>query len=345
MQFSLFPPAPAPACISTDDTQPDLSSYDMIVVAFSGGKDSVALVCHLLDLGVSREKIELHHHDVDGRESGRTFDWPVTADYCRKVAAALGLPIYFSWRVGGLEREMLRDQAATAPVRFETPSGAVRETGGKSDKLGTRLRFPQVSADLSVRWCSAYGKVMILDSLIRNDDRFLEKRTLVVTGERAEESAARARYKTFEPHRSDTRDGSRRARHVDHWRPIHAWDEAAVWGIIQRHGVVPHPCYFVGMGRASCAYCIFSSEQQLATMRAIDPEGFGKIASYEARFGVTIHRTKTVGERADAGSTYESAQGEAVRLAMAHEYDGPVLVDPATWTLPAGAFGESSGPS
>lgn len=345
MQLSLFAPQPAPVAVFTEAAGPDLSSYDVLAVAFSGGKDSISIVCHLLDLGVPREKIELHHHDVDGRESGRTFDWPVTADYCRKVAAALGLPIYFSWRVGGLEREMLRHQAATAPVRFETPSGETREAGGKSDKLGTRLRFPQVSADLSVRWCSAYGKVMILDTLIRNDERFLGKRTLVVTGERAEESAARARYKVFEPHRADTRDGSRRARHVDHWRPIQAWDEAAVWAIIRRHGIVPHPCYYVGMGRASCAYCIFSSERQLATMRAIDPVGFAKIANYETKFGVTIHRTKAVGERASAGTAYDSATGEAVRLAMSHTYNGPVLVDPAEWVLPAGAFGEKAGPT
>ena len=32
------------------------------------------------------------------------------------AAVALGLPIYFSWKVGGFEREMLRDGARTAPT-------------------------------------------------------------------------------------------------------------------------------------------------------------------------------------------------------------------------------------
>jgi tRNA(Ile)-lysidine synthase TilS/MesJ len=50
-------------------SSPDLNSYDVIVVAFSGGKDSIACVLHLLELGGPRERIELWHHDVDGREA------------------------------------------------------------------------------------------------------------------------------------------------------------------------------------------------------------------------------------------------------------------------------------
>ena len=45
----------------------DLHSYQYYYVAFSGGKDSIALVLYLLDQGVPHERIELHHHLVDGR--------------------------------------------------------------------------------------------------------------------------------------------------------------------------------------------------------------------------------------------------------------------------------------
>ena len=38
-----------------------------IIVAFSGGKDSVAMVLYLLDLGIDKSRIELHHHLVDGK--------------------------------------------------------------------------------------------------------------------------------------------------------------------------------------------------------------------------------------------------------------------------------------
>ena len=43
-----------------------LQSYDHFVVGFSGGKDSLAAVLHLLELGVPKERIELAHHLVDG---------------------------------------------------------------------------------------------------------------------------------------------------------------------------------------------------------------------------------------------------------------------------------------
>jgi hypothetical protein len=86
------------------------------------------------------------------------MDWPVTPAYCRTFAAAFNLPLYNSWKIGGFERELLRADAPTAPTRFETPDGQVQQVGGVSDKLGTRQRFPQMSADLYVRWCSAYLK-------------------------------------------------------------------------------------------------------------------------------------------------------------------------------------------
>jgi hypothetical protein len=47
---------------------------------------------------------------------------------------------------------------------------------------------------------------------VRAQDRFLGSRTVVVTGERAEEIPSRARYAKNERHRMDTRDGTRRRR-------------------------------------------------------------------------------------------------------------------------------------
>ncbi len=67
-------------------TRAQLDTYATIIVAFSGGKDSVACVLHLLELGVPRERIELWHHDVDGREGSTLMDWPVTRAYCRAFA-------------------------------------------------------------------------------------------------------------------------------------------------------------------------------------------------------------------------------------------------------------------
>ena len=166
---------------------PDLRSYDHVVLFTSGGKDATACLLDLLERGVDAARIELHHHEVDGR--GAAFmDWPVTGAYVAAQTAAFGLPLFRSWRAGGFEREMLRQDAPTAPILFETPHGVMR-TGGAGPR-NTRLLFPQTSADLSVRWCSAALKIGVGAACIAGQDRFLGRRTLVVTGERAQEGAA-----------------------------------------------------------------------------------------------------------------------------------------------------------
>lgn len=314
---------------------PDLASYDRVVVAFSGGKDSLACVLHLIDLGVPREKIELWHHDVDGREGPGLMDWPVTPDYCRKVAEALGLPIYFSWKEGGFEREMLRDGTPTAPTHFETPDG-VGTSGGRG-KPGTRRRFPQVSADLSVRWCSAYLKIDVGIAALRNQPRFKGQRTLFVTGERAQESAARSKYAVFAPHKAH---GA--GRHVDHWRAVLDWREEDVWAIIERHRINPHPAYRLGWGRLSCATCIFGSKHQFASAAVILPYRFGRMSAHETDFGVTVKRKGSLEELAADGTPYEFNL-LAAASAICESFLEPVFLE--VWTLPAGAFGESTGPS
>ncbi len=313
---------------------PDLDSYDHVVLAFSGGKDSLACLLHLLDLGVDPARIELWHHDVDGREGPGLMDWPVTPDYCRQVARAFGLPIYFSWKEGGFEREMLRDGDPTAPTWFETPDG-LGTTGGKG-RPGTRRKFPQVSADLKVRWCSAYLKIDVGAAALRNQDRFKGSRTLFVTGERAEESAARSRYKAFEPHRTH---GA--ARHVDHWRPVLAWTEAQVWRIIEAWRVNPHPAYRLGWGRLSCATCIFCDKNQAASAEAVLPAQFIRLTGYETDFGVTIKRGETLQDLADKGTPYDFDL-IALASAVSAEFLEPVFLQ--VWTLPPGAFGDAAGP-
>lgn len=320
---------------------PDLKSYDRICVGFSGGKDSIACVLHLLELGVPPEKIELHHNLVDGREGSRLFDWPVTEAYCAAYAHAFGMTLFMSWRQGGLEREMLRNGERTAPVAFESEDGTIKVTGGDGGKEGTRLRFPQLSASLQTRYCSAYGKIDVFSRVLTNEPRFVSSRTLVVTGERAEESASRARYKVFEPHRSDNRTGKSK-RHIDVWRAVHGWSEVEVWAIMERHRINPHPAYWLGWGRLSCRNCVFGSASQWATIRAHMPHAFIPVATYEKQFGVTIHRTKTVDQLADGGIPY-NCDPDMLKLAESAEYTAPIIV--SKWRLPPGAFKETAGPT
>lgn len=326
-------------------SHPHYGSYHKIIVAFSGGKDSLACVLDLLDQGVRKSRIELWHHDVDGREGSKLMDWAITRDYCRKVAESLDLPLYFSWLEGGFEREMLRDETAKSRTLWEQPGGTIGSSGGKG-KPGTRRKFPQVSGDLSVRWCSAYLKIDVMSAAIAGQKRFDGKAILIVTGERAEESAGRAKYKTFELHRTN---GKKRTAHQ--WRPVHKWDEAKVWGIIERYNISPHPAYYLGWGRLSCMTCIFGSKDQWASVKVVDADKFDRIAEYEEEFGLTIQRKESIRELAAKGEAYSVEEGTEyagmylVQLITAQSETYNLQIHPEKWTLPKGAFGESCGPT
>lgn len=326
----------------TQITNTLIKSYDYYILAFSGGKDSIACYLHLLESGIKPCQIELWHHLIDGREGSTLMDWPVTEDYCQKFGDAFGSKVVFSWKKGGFEREMLRENSKTAPTNFYDNEENLIECGGIRGKESTRRMFPQVTANLSQRWCSAYLKIDVCTMAINNQKRFHNSRTLVITGERAQESAARAKYKTFEPDRSDNRNG-RNKRHVDHLRPVHSWSEEEVWQIIERHRVNPHPAYRLGWGRLSCMACIFGSKDQWKTLRTIAKSKFDTIADYEDEFGKTIHRTKSVNELAEVGKCFPASKNlDLIKKAKAMVFSEPIILE--KWTLPAGAFGDSAGP-
>lgn len=343
---------------------PDLAGYDLIIVAFSGGKDSLACVLHLLDLGIPRSKMELWHHEVDGREGSTLMDWPCTRGYSQAVADHLRIPLLFSWRAGGIEREMLRNASATAAVKFETsPGSAVTEVGGDGpthNKRGdpyVRRLFPQTSPDLAVRWCSAVVKIDVAARVFGNDPRLnrgtLQKpqQFLIVTGERREEgkvnkqgvATGRAAYDEFEEYRA-----SSRKRRVDQWRPVIDYPEAAVWDLMRKHGIVPHPAYRLGFGRVSCSVCIFGTDAQWAAIEEILPEQLVKIGRYEDEFGKTIARDgRNVRDRAQNGTSLipAAADRDLIAIAQGRLPMYPVYVDPSEWQMPAGAFKETGGPT
>lgn len=324
----------------------NIHNYDKYIVCFSGGKDSIALHLHLLELGVDPAKIELWHHDIDGEVTDKNFmDWPITKAYCEAYARAFNTPLYFSWREGGFKREMLRENQPTGDTFFEDENhNVIRIESRKGERYNnTRRKFPQVTADLSTRWCSAYLKIDICASAIRNQDRFKGIRTLVLTGERGEESSARGAYNIVEADRSDLRDG-KSPRHVDHFRPIRDWNEKEIWAIMEKYRVRPHPAYQMGFGRVSCMKCIFGNADQFASAFAIDPKGTQEVANYEKEFGVTIKRKESVEELVAKGTPYEAISPELSRLSMMRVFPEDIIMPEGTWTLPAGAFGESCGP-
>jgi hypothetical protein len=235
---------------------------------------------------------------------------------------------------------MMKENSRTAPVSFELLDGGIGTAGGVRGKVSTRRLFPQVTADLSKRWCSSALKIDVAAMAINNEPAFRGKRILFLSGERRQESAARSKYAEMERHRTHTK-----SRHVDHWRMVIDWTEEMVWNIMREYRVTCHPAYRLGWGRVSCLACIFGQADQWASVRLIAPHLFNRIAQYERDFGKTIHQGKSVVDLANKGTPYPKCHNaELVALAMGRDYPAHLALTDNR-TMPAGAFKHCGGPS
>lgn len=77
----------------------------------------------------------------------------------------------------------------------------------------------------------------------------------------------------------------------------------------------------------------------------INPEQFAGVAGYEEQFGKTIKRKLSVVQLAEKGRPYPTMTEADARAAVGEMFDEPVILPPGEWRLPAGAFGESCGPT
>ena len=322
----------------------DLLSYQKYVVSFSGGKDSTALLLYLLENNVPRDRIELWHQEIDGR--ARTlFDWEVTPDYCRKLGEAFGIPVYYQWKEGGFERELLRKESLTAPICFELPDGQIKRVGGINGKNNTRRKFPQPSPDLRVRWCSAYLKIDVCATALRSQERFKNIRTLVLSGERGEESKQRSQYAIIEPDKADLRKGKHFYRHIDRFRPLRDWKESQIWDLLEKYRVRPHPCYFMGFGRCSCKFCVFGNQHQFASAACISKNISEELIRFEKEFGYTLKRNTDLKTLICQGKPYKQITPELARIATSYEYSHEIIIpDNQKWQIPSGAFKKCGGP-
>jgi len=324
-----------------------LDSYDKILIATSGGKDSLAGLLYFLNQGVPKEKIELWHQSIDGRPGFATpfADWPVTENYVRVMGEALGIKVRFQWRDGGFLGELMREDRMSLGVGFETDLGII-ELPTTQGSISTRRKFPAKAASLRTRWCSSNLKIEVFARALTNFPDFrgsIEQpiKILVFTGERREESAARSKYATTELHRCSTR-----TRIVHHWRSVIDFSEEDVWGIIEKWRIVPHPAYILGWSRTSCCCCVFSSPDHWAMLREVIPSHFNMWREKEIELEFNVDSKYSLQEMANRGSLRRLNKTALASDWVEKALNGNFTVDDFftdKWELPAGAFGGNEG--
>ena len=316
----------------------ELSYYDKIIVSYSGGKDSTAMVLYLLENGAKREQMELWHQCVDGRgDTCRSFfDWPSTDGYVKQMAKHLNISLSYQWREYGFYGELYRENQRTNDVRFERYGVSGHLPSSPYGKESTRLKWPAKTASLNTRWCSAYLKIDVASRALTNMPDLKGKRILFVTGERREESAARSKYKESELHRTNSK-----SRLVHHWRPVIEWKESQIWEIMQKHTIMPHPAYYLGFPRLSCRSCIFLSKDHWATLKEVSPEVISMISDVENDLNFTLDNKFKINELSRMGKSLLTEENHKYIKMAVSEFNHKITTN--NWILPAGAFGSGGG--
>lgn len=325
----------------------DFKDYDKVIISLSGGKDSTASLLHMIDSGVPRDKIEVWHQSVDGMNGTKEpfFDWPSTEGYVRKLAEHLGVKLGWQWRARGFKGELYRKDSPTGDVHYinEWESPTDHCLPSKKDKSGTRLRFPAKTANLSTRYCSASLKIDVARRVMNNRPDLVKTteepiKILWVTGERRQESPARAKYNEVEVHPSNSR-----ARTVHWWRAVIDWKEEEIWQKMKDHGIIPHPAYQCGFPRLSCRSCIFFSKDHWATLDEVSPEVTEMLHSVEEDLHFTIDQKFSVPELIQMGKSRITDENRDYIPKLVSEWTDPVTTN--DWKIPSGAFSGDGGGS
>lgn len=233
------------------------TQWDHILVNISGGKDSSALMLWAL-ANFPKEKLTFIHAEID-------IDWKETLPLVHEQCAHLGVEAI-------VVRATHADGSPKGFLSKLTSPRKDRETGENKQQM-----FP----DMGNRWCTSELKMAPISKWMNNN---CEGKILNLMGERAEESSKRA---ALEEVRHDAKN-SKASREVWNCSPIHKLSESQVWEMIHKAKVPVHPCYSWGVKRASCAICIFSSNEDIKLAQKHAPEIVAAYVAAEAKIDHTF---------------------------------------------------------
>jgi 3'-phosphoadenosine 5'-phosphosulfate sulfotransferase (PAPS reductase)/FAD synthetase len=241
---------------------PDLTSYDVILVNTSGGKDSSVMAHQVITQAKAAgvvDRVVLVHATF--RE-----EWQGTEALVHRQAAALG----------GIPVEVCRRHEELL------------------DYVARRGKWPSNKA----RYCTSEFKRAPIDKVITRiaTRPGHQVKVLNCMGLRAQESSARAKKVAFE--RDARRTNSKRL--VDVWLPIFSMSTAAVWAYIREHAIEQHEAYALGMPRLSCVFCIFAPRNALLLAGKHNPDLLAEYVAVEKTIGHTFREDQSITEIQEA---------------------------------------------
>lgn len=262
---------------------PDLESYDFIVISSSAGKDSQAQLTHVTGLCAAlgiEDRIVVVHCDL-----GRV-EWQGTLELAREQADVYGHRFEVVTRIGLVSKGLTRGGAPLYPkgARYGDLLDQVLRRHIQLMRNGKNApAWPSADA----RWCTSdfkRGPVGTLFTALAKEWRELTGlkrpcRILDCIGLRADESKGRAKADQLSKRTHTVRQ------HVDTWLPIKWWSVDEVWDTIRESGVPSHPAYSYGMPRLSCAFCVFASRDALMIAGQHNPELLAEYVAVEREIG------------------------------------------------------------
>jgi 3'-phosphoadenosine 5'-phosphosulfate sulfotransferase (PAPS reductase)/FAD synthetase len=257
-------------------TTPDLGDYDVVLVNSSAGKDSQAMLTHLVERAdaesISRDRIVVVHADL-----GRV-EWEGTRELAETQAAAYGLRFVTVRRL-----EDLLDQVVSRHL-------TLRAKGDTTTPAWPSSQARYCTSDQKTAQVAKFMTQLAADHRAAHPDRPI--RILNCLGIRAEESPARAKKVPFGP--DGAASNSRRT--VDRWLPIFDWTTEQVWDTIRRSGLPHHPAYDAGMPRLSCMFCVLAGRKELVLSARLNPAMAQEYLAVEELVGHTFKADLSMAE-------------------------------------------------
>lgn len=273
---------------------PDLATYDWIVVSSSAGKDSLAMLDYVYERAAAAsvsDRVVVVHCDL-----GRV-EWAGTRELAERQAERYGVRFVAVWRrqgdllehiekVGFFPRPTTRyctsDHKRQQIFRVFSELTTEARAGDLLEQVEQRGMWPSPRQ----RYCTSdqkRGPVHRLYTALSSKTNRRPVRILSCQGMRAEESPARAKRPPFA--RDDRASSGRR--HVDNWLPLHSWTGREVWARIgaSRASDLVHPAYALGMPRLSCCFCIFAPKAALVLAGRHNPELLAEYVRVERAIG------------------------------------------------------------